>query len=111
MSIPLETVTLEHIPPPYAIHLALYHGVTNASFLHEQLRARNTAFEYAFVDAAAIVSRNHLLSAVFRAVTTHASGALRTPNVHSEIVAALSPSNNVRQESCHGILRPRAESP
>lgn len=50
------------------------------------------------------MSRQHLLSAVFKAATASASDALKTSNVHSEIVASLSPSNNVRahptQPSC-----------
>lgn len=43
-----------------------------------------------------IVSRKQLLSAIFKAVTGLANNALKTPNVHSEIVASLNPSSNVR---------------
>lgn len=42
-----------------------------------------------------VLSRRQLLSAVFKAVTSAAHGALKTPNVHSEIVLSLNPSNNV----------------
>lgn len=42
-----------------------------------------------------VVSRLQLLSAVFKATLTAVNGALRTPNVHSEIVCAMSSSNNV----------------
>ncbi|RCI11036.1 hypothetical protein L249_5187 [Ophiocordyceps polyrhachis-furcata BCC 54312] len=91
----LETVSLEHVPSDFEIHAALFLNVRNAAFLHRQLLDRNADFEYAFVDASNIISRNHLFSAVFRAIVAHAKGALDTPNVHSEIVAYLNPSNNI----------------
>ncbi|TQV94055.1 hypothetical protein V2A60_002877 [Cordyceps javanica] len=50
----LEVVKLEHLPDNYHIHIALFRDVKNAAFLHEQLLARNTDFEYAFVDASVI---------------------------------------------------------
>lgn len=49
-----------------------------------------------------LVSRVHALAAAFRAVNDLIEGQLRSRNVHSEIVFALSPNNNV---SC-GLLRP-----
>lgn len=91
----LETVALEHVPSSYKIHLALFRNVRNSGFLHQQLLARNTDFEYAFIDASTIVSRLHLLSAIFKAVNSSANGALKTPNVHSETVVSLSASNNI----------------
>jgi EKC/KEOPS complex subunit CGI121/TPRKB len=92
----LETIALEHVPPTHRVHVAFFRSVSNAAFLQSQLLARNPAFEYAFIDAAAIVSRLQLLAAVFRAVTGLLDGNLKTPNVHSEIVCSLSASNNVR---------------
>ncbi|CAK7202875.1 hypothetical protein SEUCBS139899_005602 [Sporothrix eucalyptigena] len=90
-------VAIEHLPPGYAIYGALFSGVQNAKFLQEQLVARNPAFEYALVDAATVVSRTHLLAAVFRAVVMHRAGTLKTPNVHSETVLSLSPSLNIAE--------------
>ncbi|CAF3535626.1 unnamed protein product [Fusarium graminearum] len=95
----LETVTLEHLPASHKVYVALFRGVKNAAFLHQQLLARNPEFEYAFIDASVgisddwglsieqVVSRLQLLSAVFKATSTAVNGALRTPNVHSEIIA------------------------
>ncbi|KAL6880740.1 CGI-121 domain-containing protein [Trichoderma novae-zelandiae] len=91
----VEIVQLEHVPSSYRIHLALFRNVKNAGFLHQQLLARNADFEYAFIDASTIVSRFHLLSAVFKAVNNSVNGTLRTPNVHSEIVVSLSSSSNI----------------
>jgi hypothetical protein len=50
----VETVPLDHLPSSHQIHIALYRNITNASFLHEQLLAGNTAFEYALIDASVV---------------------------------------------------------
>ncbi|KAM0438502.1 hypothetical protein ACHAPT_001251 [Fusarium lateritium] len=42
-----------------------------------------------------VLSTLHLLSAVFKATSAAVNGALRTPNVHSEIVCSMSSSNNI----------------
>ncbi|KFA61823.1 hypothetical protein S40285_07542 [Stachybotrys chlorohalonatus IBT 40285] len=91
----LETLHLEHLPASYAVHIAMFCAVQNAAHLHQQLLDRNAQFEYAFVDASIVLSRRQLLSAVFKAASNSASGTLKTPNVHSEIVASLSSSNNI----------------
>ncbi|CAK7267653.1 hypothetical protein SEPCBS119000_002663 [Sporothrix epigloea] len=90
-------VAIEHLPPGYAVYAALFTGVQNVAFLQAQLIARNPAFEYALVDAATVVSRTHLLAAVYRAILSHRSGSLKTPNVHSETVLSLSPSLNIAE--------------
>ncbi|KAL6912688.1 hypothetical protein ACHAP8_011203 [Fusarium lateritium] len=91
----LESVTLEHLPASHKVYVALFRDVKNAAFLHQQLLARNSEFEYAFIDASVVVSRLQLLSSVFKATLTAVNGALRTPNVHSEIVCNMSSSNNI----------------
>ncbi|OAR01915.1 hypothetical protein LLEC1_01249 [Akanthomyces lecanii] len=91
----LEVVKLEHLPDTYTVHIALFRDVENAAFLHEQLLARNTDFEYAFIDASVVVTRLQLLSAIFKAAHATVNGALQTPNVHSETVASLSTSKNI----------------
>lgn len=91
----LERVVLDHLPSSRAVYVTLYRDVRNAAFLHSQLLAHNGDFEYALIDASVIFSRLQLLSAVFKAITHSVNGALKTPNVHSEIVMSLSPSNNI----------------
>ncbi|CAF9918596.1 MAG: hypothetical protein HETSPECPRED_003809 [Heterodermia speciosa] len=91
----IQTLSLAHLPPSLAVHVALYQEVTNASFLQQQLLLGNSDFEYAFIDASVILSPNHLLAAVFRAVNDSDNGRLKSRNVHSEIVFALSPNNNI----------------
>ncbi|KAK3904554.1 kinase binding protein CGI-121-domain-containing protein [Staphylotrichum tortipilum] len=91
----LEKLDLEHIPPAYQVYAALFRNVSNAEFLHAQLLSRNSDFEYAFIDASSVISRLHLLSAVYSAVNVLLDGTLRTPNVHSEIVVSMNISNNI----------------
>jgi len=50
----LETIQLEHLPAGYTIHVALYRDIKNAAFLHQQLLAGNTSFEYALIDASIV---------------------------------------------------------
>ncbi|KAI1334592.1 CGI121 protein [Xylariaceae sp. FL0016] len=93
----LETIPLCHLPASHSVHVVVFRDVSNASFLQEQLLGRNPEFEYAFVDASTVTSRLQILSAVFRAITTEQSGHMKTPNVHSEIVCSLSPTNNISE--------------
>lgn len=51
---PLETIQLEHLPPGYDVHVALFRNVKNSEFLQRQLLEGNAAFEYALVDAAVV---------------------------------------------------------
>ncbi|KAL2159393.1 hypothetical protein VTH06DRAFT_2397 [Thermothelomyces fergusii] len=91
----LEKLELEHVPPSYQIYAAFFRDVSNADFLHAQLLSRNKEFEYAFIDASSVISRLHLLSAIYSAVNVLLDGSLRTPNVHSEIVVSLNANNNI----------------
>lgn len=50
----LQSLQLEHLPQGYTVHLAMFHDVKNTTFLHKQLLAGNTEFEYAFVDASIV---------------------------------------------------------
>lgn len=96
----LETITIEHVPSSHSVHVALFKDVSNAGFLQSQLLARNADFEYAFIDASSIISRLHLLAAVYKALSVLVDGKLRSPNVHAETVNALSASNNVGSPAC-----------
>jgi len=93
----LQSINLEHLPVDYTIHIALFHDIKNAAFLHQQLLAGNTDFEYALIDASIIVSKLHALAATYRAVNDLIENRLRSRNVHSEIVFSLSPNNNIAE--------------
>ena len=92
----METIILPHLSQ-YPIQACLFTEVKNASYLQQQLLEGNTAFEYAFLDARVLLSRNHVLAACFRAMNDLVNGRLKSRNVHSEIVFSLSPNNNVSE--------------
>ncbi|KAH8596659.1 kinase binding protein CGI-121-domain-containing protein [Bisporella sp. PMI_857] len=93
----LQSITLEHLPADYTIHIALFQDVKNASFLHQQLLAGNTDFEYALIDASVVVSKLQALAAAYRAVNDLVENRLKSRNVHAEIVFSLSPNNNIAE--------------
>ncbi|EWC43604.1 hypothetical protein DRE_01491 [Drechslerella stenobrocha 248] len=90
-------VSLDGLPASYKLHIGLFTNVTNAAALHAQLLAKNSDYEYAFIDPSILVSTLQPLAAAFRAVHDLLDPAvgLRTPNVHSETVFSLSPSHNI----------------
>jgi EKC/KEOPS complex subunit CGI121/TPRKB len=90
----METITLPHLPNS-PIQVCLFNDVKNSAFLRQQLLQGNSDFEYAFLDASVLISTSHVLAACFKAVSDSLNGRLKTRNVHSEIVFALSPNNNV----------------
>ncbi|KAI0433850.1 kinase binding protein CGI-121-domain-containing protein [Xylaria sp. FL1042] len=93
----LEAFHLEHVPETHSVHVAVFRDVENAAFLHQQLLARNADFEYALIDASVITSRLQVLGAAFKAITAQVAGSMKTPNVHSETVYALSPASNIAE--------------
>lgn len=103
-AIPLQLQSLEHLPSGYTVYATLFMSVFNSYFLQAQLMGRNPEFEYVFLDASTAISRLHVLAAVYKAILLHASGNLKTPNVHSEVVLSMSASNNVGSVSFDSIL-------
>ncbi|KAK0961418.1 hypothetical protein LTR91_019927 [Friedmanniomyces endolithicus] len=90
----METIVLPHLPDHH-LHVCLFVKVHNAQFLRQQLLDGNVDFEYAFLDAAVLLSRQHVLAACFRAINGMLQDRLKSKNVHSEIVFSLSPNNNI----------------
>lgn len=90
----METVRLPHLPA-HPLHICLFEQAQNAAYLRQQLLDGNTDFEYAFLDASLLLSRKHVLSSCFRSINDLLNNRLKTRNVHSEIVFALSPNSNV----------------
>ncbi|KAI0169987.1 hypothetical protein GGR52DRAFT_581181 [Hypoxylon sp. FL1284] len=93
----LETIQLDHVPSTHTVHVGVFKDVANSEFLHQQLLGRNADFEYAFIDASSVTSRVQVLAAIYKAITIQLSGAMKTPNIHSEIVCSLSPNNNISE--------------
>ncbi|KAK3392858.1 kinase binding protein CGI-121-domain-containing protein [Podospora didyma] len=92
-----ERLYIDNATAGYEVHTALFCGVTNRTELRNHLLALNTDYEYAFVNAERILSRAHLLSAIFTAMTSLVQDTLTTKNVHSEIVVSLNPNKNITE--------------
>ena len=90
----MEIIALPHLPQQ-PLRVCLFKDVKNVPFLRQQLLDGNTEYEYAFLDASVLLSRNHVFAACFRAINDMVNGRLKSRNVHSEIVFSLSPNNNV----------------
>ncbi|KAL2350780.1 kinase binding protein CGI-121-domain-containing protein [Cryomyces antarcticus] len=107
-----QTITLPHLTSN-PLYVSLFENVKNAPFLRQQLLDGNTEFQYAFLDASAVLglhtglplangpqqvlSVGHVLAACFRAVNYMNHNRLKSRNVHSEIVFSLSPNNNIAE--------------
>ncbi|TQS34491.1 hypothetical protein Golomagni_05122 [Golovinomyces magnicellulatus] len=100
----VQTFPLEHTPKSHCVHLALFRNLKNATFLVDKLRAGDSEYEYALIDARSILSTIHILSSCFQAIARQVSERLRTRNIHSEIVFGLSPRNNVRNFQLFSFL-------
>ncbi|KAI6884398.1 hypothetical protein KC360_g4275 [Hortaea werneckii] len=92
----METITLPHLPNQ-PLHIMLFRNLANAPFLRQQLLQGNSDFQYAFLDAATIMSRDQVLGGCFRAINDMLQERLKSKNVHSEIVFSLSQNNNISE--------------
>ncbi|EPQ59754.1 CGI-121-domain-containing protein, partial [Gloeophyllum trabeum ATCC 11539] len=127
----METIHYPHFPPHLSrAYIALFTSVTNAGALRSRIINAATlegiegdrereAVNFAFVDARLITSELHIKTAVYQAILAEALGALRTKTVHSEILWALNPSNNISEairrygvsDACTSLLVIRIDSP
>ncbi|KAJ5735463.1 uncharacterized protein N7483_000588 [Penicillium malachiteum] len=92
----LETINIPHLPNA-PVHVALYRNVENSASLRQQLLAGNADFEYALIDASMVLSCQHAIAAIFRAVNDYLNNRLKSHNVHSEIVISFSPATNIAE--------------
>ncbi|KAH9843501.1 CGI-121-domain-containing protein [Rhodofomes roseus] len=101
-------LSFHHHHLPAHIHLALFHPVSHAAQIRARIvrasqlegpegDAEREAVNFAFIDARLITSTLHLQTAIHQAILAEAQGALRTKTVHSEILWALSPNNNITE--------------
>ncbi|KAF8263437.1 CGI-121-domain-containing protein [Lactarius quietus] len=89
-------------------HVALFNGVANAAELRARIVRASTlegdegdaereAVNFAFVDARLVTSVLHIQTAITQALLAAAQNTLRTKTVHSEVIWALNPSNNITE--------------
>ncbi|KAF8334998.1 kinase binding protein CGI-121-domain-containing protein [Cantharellus anzutake] len=90
------------------VHVCLFTNVKNSSAIRARLVSaastpgeagdvERAAVNFAFIDAAPIIDSLHLQTAVLHAILSFQSNQLRTKSVHSEILFALNPSNNITE--------------
>ncbi|KAH7930319.1 CGI-121-domain-containing protein, partial [Leucogyrophana mollusca] len=91
-----------------AVYVALFSEVNNAAALRSRIvkaasipgaegDAEREAVNFAFIDARLITSYLHLQTAIYQAILAASQDGLRTKTVHSEILWALNPTNNITE--------------
>ncbi|TXT07514.1 hypothetical protein VHUM_03234 [Vanrija humicola] len=115
----METYTLAHFPPNVrTLHVAYFENVANAPEIRRRLvqaatapgaegDAARAAVDFAFIEAGLLVSKEHLLTGATVALLTSLPATpraslpappepkTRSHNLHSEVLMALSPNNNI----------------
>lgn len=90
------------------VHVALFDDVTNSAAIRSRIiqaariigvdgDTEREAINFAFIDARLISSLLHLQTAIYQALLSEAQGQLRTKTIHSEILWALNPTNNITE--------------
>ncbi|KAJ6511975.1 kinase binding protein CGI-121-domain-containing protein [Mycena vitilis] len=90
------------------VHAALYTNVSDSDSLRKRLLTASTAegsdgererdaVNFSFIEARLITSVNHLRTAIYQAILAESQSSLRTKTVHSEIIWALNPTNNISE--------------
>ncbi|KAJ8592154.1 CGI-121-domain-containing protein [Rhizopogon salebrosus TDB-379] len=90
------------------VHVALFNDVTNSAAIRSRIiqaaripgvdgDTEREAINFAFIDARLISSLLHLQTAIYQALLSEALGQLRTKTIHSEILWALNPTNNITE--------------
>ncbi|KDN53200.1 CGI-121-domain-containing protein [Tilletiaria anomala UBC 951] len=112
----METYSFPHMPEALQdVHIALFRSITCGAKLRQRLisaaampadaagDAEREAVNFAFIDAAMILSLQQLLTAVHQALliasrgsaSEGVQGGMRTASIHGEIIFALHPANNI----------------
>ncbi|KAL4075554.1 kinase binding protein CGI-121-domain-containing protein [Scleroderma citrinum] len=90
------------------VYTAKFKNVKNAGAIRKRIikaatavgpdgDAEREAVNFAFIEAKLITSPLHLHTAINQALLADSQGSLRTKTVHSEIIWALNPTNNISE--------------
>ncbi|THV07436.1 CGI-121-domain-containing protein [Dendrothele bispora CBS 962.96] len=104
----MQSFVFDHIPNNNIAYFALYSPVQNPAELKRRIieaakiegeegDKERDAVNFAFIDASLITSKLHLETAIYQAILAESQGSLRTKTVHSEILFALNPTNNITE--------------
>ncbi|KZT21228.1 CGI-121-domain-containing protein [Neolentinus lepideus HHB14362 ss-1] len=126
----MEVISYPYFPAHLSrAYIALYTSVTDAGSLRSRIINAATLaspegdqerelLNFAFVDPRLITSALHVETAVYQAILAAAQGSLRTKTVHSEVLWALNPGNNISEairrygvsDGCTSLLVIRIDS-
>ncbi|AEY95263.1 FABR201Wp [Eremothecium gossypii FDAG1] len=87
------TTTIPQFPDT-KLYISLFRNVSNAPEVVDSL----AELPYSIIDARTLLSREQLLSAVYRAMLEKHCNKLRTRNLHTEVLLCLSPTSNVMSQ-------------
>ncbi|KAJ7134327.1 CGI-121-domain-containing protein [Mycena epipterygia] len=105
----MESYRLPQFPAHLScVHAALYTNVSDSALLRKRLVTASTsegidgdreraAVNFSFIEARLITSVTHLRTAIYQAILAESQDSLRTKTVHSEIIWALNPTNNISE--------------
>lgn len=81
--------------PETQVHVFVYENVSNCAAIHEQLISQNPIYDYAFLDAATILYKKQVYSAIIRALEDRRDEQMKTKTIHSEVILSLSPKTEI----------------
>ncbi|KAF8920718.1 kinase binding protein CGI-121-domain-containing protein [Mucidula mucida] len=104
----MHSFLFDHLDRCQVAHCALYTPVHNAAAIRQRIISAAKAddgdgererdeINFAFIDATLITSLLHLQTAIYQAILAELQSSLRTRTVHSEILWALNPTNNITE--------------
>ncbi|KAJ8085805.1 hypothetical protein PM082_004623 [Marasmius tenuissimus] len=104
----MESFTFDHVAGAGTAHVALFSSVSNASSIRKRIidasrmegndgEKEREAVNFAFIDATLVTSKLHLQTAIHQAMLAESQNSLRTKTVHSEILFAMNPTNNITE--------------
>ena len=77
------------------VEMALFTNITNTQTILDQLKQRNTDYDFAFIKASLITHPSQIAVAANKALATFPN--IITPTLHSELVFILSGTTNITQ--------------
>ncbi|AGO10670.1 AaceriABR201Wp [[Ashbya] aceris (nom. inval.)] len=80
--------------PDTKLYISSFGNVSNAPEVLDKL----AELPYSIIDARTLLSREQLLSAIYRALLEKQYNRLRTRNIHTEVLLCLSPTSNVMSQ-------------
>ncbi|QPG75145.1 hypothetical protein FOA43_002489 [Brettanomyces nanus] len=85
--------------PQYKVFVSLYKGVTNHADIRDSIKSGSLPddFDFAFLNAANLLSMEQLYSALFRCFVDKRNGKMKANTIHTELISDLSPVKNIME--------------